>query len=144
MTAPTPLAGTPTKMGPGTLTVGAPGSSIDFSGRCTKVAVKWKGNKTTDVEVLSGETLAGDRSWEATLEATVYQDDLVAGGLVDYSWSHRGEEVPFSFTPYATGRSITGRLVIDPLDVGGDVGSKNTSDLKWGTVGEPELTDDLS
>ena len=144
MTTPTPLPGTPSKMGPGTLTVGSPGATIDFSGRCTQVSVTWKGNKTNDVEVLSGDTLAGDRSWEATLEATVYQDDLVEGGLVDYSWRNRGTQVPFTFTPYSGGRSITGELIIDPLDVGGDVGKKNTSTIKWGTVGEPELVDDLS
>jgi hypothetical protein len=34
--------------------------------------------------------------------------------------------------------------VVDPLDVGGDVGKKNTSDLKWACVGEPTLIDDLS
>jgi hypothetical protein len=52
--------------------------------------------------------------------------------------------VPFTFTPYAGGRSITGELKVGPLDVGGDVKKKNTSDLKWGCVGEPELVDDLT
>ena len=32
---------------------------------------------------------------------------------------------------------------VSPLDIGGDVGKKNTSDLKWACVGEPELVDDL-
>jgi hypothetical protein len=141
VTSPTP---TVRKMGPGTLTVGAVGSPLDFSGRCTSASITWKMSKTTDVETLDGSVIAGDREYEATLEAKVYQDDLTAGGLVDYSWTHRGEQVPFTFTPYAGGRSIVGELLVDPLDVGGDVGKKNQSDLKWGTVGEPTLVDDLS
>jgi hypothetical protein len=52
--------------------------------------------------------------------------------------------VPFTFTPYTGGRSITGRLIVGPLDVGGDVSKKNTSDIKWACVGEPTLVDDLS
>jgi hypothetical protein len=97
-----------------------------------------------DTPVLSGGVLAGDRTYTATLEATVYQDDLTAGGLVDYSWANKGTEVPFTYTPYSGGRSITGRLIVDPLDVGGDVNKKNTADLKWGCIGEPALVDDLS
>lgn len=145
MTTPVP---TVRKLGPGTLTVGAVGSPLDFSGRCTAVSVTWKVDQTDDVPVLSGGTVAGDRTYGATLEATVYQDDLQpgAGGLVDYSWANKGAQVPFTFTPYAgtDARSITGELIVDPLDIGGDVGKKNTSDLKWACVGEPELVDDLS
>jgi hypothetical protein len=132
------------KLGPGTLTVGAVGSPLDFSGRCTAVKVTWKEGKADDVEVLDGSTIAGERNFDATLEATVYQDDLVAGGLIDYSWVQKGTQVPFTFTPYAGGRSITGQLIVDPLDVGGDVAKKNTTDLKWACVGEPELVDDLT
>jgi hypothetical protein len=141
VTAPTP---TVRKLGPGTLTVGAVGSPLDFSGRCTSVAVTWKVDTEDDVPLLSGGVEAGDRTYTATLEATVYQDDLSAGGLIDYSWSHKGAVVPATFTPYTGGRAITGQLVIDPLDVGGDVGKKNTSDLSWAFLGEPELTDDLT
>jgi hypothetical protein len=88
--------------------------------------------------VLDGSTIAGDRTYTATLEATVYQDDLTAGDLIDYSWTHKGTQVPFTFTPYAGGRAITGQLVVDPLDVGGDVNKKNTSDIKWGCVGRAD------
>jgi hypothetical protein len=141
VTSPTPAV---RKLGPGTLTVGAVGSPIDFSARTTKASVTWKVDQSDDVLTLAGTTEAGDRTYTATLEATVYQDDLTAGGLIDYSWANKGSQVPFTFTPYAGGRSITGELVVDPLDVGGDVGSKNTSDLSWACVGEPDLVDDLT
>jgi hypothetical protein len=103
VTAPA-LPGTVKKMGPGVLTIGSAGAPLDFSGRCTKAAVTWKVDTSDDVAVLSGDTIAGDRTYTATLEATVYQDDLTAGGLVDYSWAHKGETVPFTFQPYAGGR----------------------------------------
>lgn len=142
MTAP---ASAPTirKLGPGVLTIGSAGSALDFSGVCTKAQITWKVDTSDDVTVLDGSTVAGERNYTATLEATVYQDDLTAGGLVDYSWSHKGSQVPFTFQPYSGSREITGELVIDPLDVGGDVKKKNTADIKWGCVGEPTLVDDL-
>lgn len=145
MTAPTP---TVRKLGgigqPGVLTIGATGAALDFSARCRKVAITWKVNTTDDTVMLDGSTESGDRTYDATLEATVSQDDLVAGGLVAYSWANKGAAVPFTFAPYNNGRAITGQLIVDPLDVGGDVNAKNTADLKWACVGEPELVDDLT
>lgn len=141
MTSPTP---TVKKLGPGVLTVGAVGSPLDFAGRCTSVKISPTVDTEDDVPLLDGSTEAGDRTYGATLEATVYQDDLTAGGLVDYSWAHRGEIVPCTFTPYTGSRSVAGELVVDPLEIGGDVGKKNTSDLKWAFVGFPDLVDDLT
>jgi hypothetical protein len=137
-------AGTVKKLGPGVLTVGSVGTALDFSGRVTKASITWKVDTTDDTVVLDGSTIAGDRTYSATLEATVRQDDLTTGSLVDYTWAHKGTEVPFTFTPYSGGRSITGNLVIDPLDVGGDVNATNTADLKWECVGTPTLVDNLS
>lgn len=144
MTSPAPTA-TVRKLGPGTLTVGAPGTALDFSGRATAVTITWSVDNEDDTPTLDGGVIAGDRTYTATLEATVYQDDLTDGGLIRYSWTNKGAQVPFTFTPYtASGIAITGQLIVDPLDVGGDVNKKNTSDLAWACVGEPELTDDLT
>lgn len=132
------------KLGPGVLTVGAVGSPQDFSNRCTAVTIKWGVKTEDDVPTLAGTTEAGDRTYTATLEANVFQDDMADGGLIDYTWTNKGTVQPFVYTPYADGgKSITGEVVIDPLDVGGEVGKKNKSDIKWGCVGEPEIIDDL-
>lgn len=138
------LPGTVKKLGPGVLTIGSAGTALDFSGRCLKAAVTWKVDQKDDTVVLSGDTIAGTRDYTATLEATVLQDDLTAGDLIDYTWTNKGTQVPFTYTPYTGGRSITGELVVDPLDVGGDVNTKNNADLKWGCIGEPDLVDDLT
>ena len=132
------------KMGPGVLAVGSIGSPIDFSKRCKSVKVAWSVKTEDDVPVLSGDVEPGDRTYTATLEASVYQDDLRDGELIDFTWTNKGTVQPATFTPYAGGKSITGEVVVDPLDVGGDVNVKNLSDIKWAFVGEPDLVDDLT
>lgn len=140
MTAPIPAV---RKLGPGSLSVGSAGSTIDLAVRCRAASVTWGVDEEDSVPLLSGATSAGDRTYTATLEATLEQDDLVDGSVVRFTWDHKGEQLPASFTPYATGPSITGEVMVDPMDVGGDVGKKNTSDIKWVFIGEPELVDDL-
>jgi hypothetical protein len=107
--------------------------------------VKWKANAGDSVTTLSGDTVSGDREYSAQLTFTAYQDDLTAGGLVDYTWANAGAEVPFTFEPATTaGRAISGTLIVDPLDVGGDVSKKNTTDATWDCVGKPVLGDSLT
>lgn len=132
------------EMGPGTLAIGAVGTSIDVTAQLTKAAVNWKANAADSKKVLSGDTVGGGRTYSAQLACTVYQDDLTAGGMTDWTWAHKGESHPFNFVPTNGGRGITGVLTVDPIDHGGDVGAKNTSDFTWDIVGDPELTDDLS
>lgn len=132
-----------TVMGPGTLTIGSVGAPVDFSGQVSKCAVKWKGKSGDALVMLDGSALAGDREYTVTLEATVMQD-LTDGGSLEWTWTNKGQELPFTFTPStAAGKSVSGVVVVDPLDIGGDVGKKNTSDLSWDVVGTPVLTDDL-
>jgi hypothetical protein len=140
----TPTAPKINKLGPGSLVVGSAGSTVDLAAQCQSATVSWKVDTEDDQLTLSGATLAGDRTYTATLEAKLFQDDLSVGGLVDWSWTHKGDQLPFTYTPYSGGRAITGDVIVDPLDAGGDVGKKNTSDIKWGCVGEPTLVDDLS
>lgn len=132
------------EMGPGTLTIGGTGSVLDMTAQVTKCKVGWKANAADSTKTLSGDTVGGGRSYTAQLTATVFQDDLGVSGMVDYSWAHKGDEVPFTFVPKTGGRGVAGTLTVDPIDVGGDVGAKNTSDLTWDCVGEPTLTDDLT
>jgi hypothetical protein len=141
MTAPTKPA--VRKMGNGQLIVGEVGDPLDFSGRCTKASVTWKVDSSDDVEVLNGDVMAGDTDYSATLEVTIYQDDLRAGGLVRSSWDLKGTEAPFVFMPFDDSAAVSGVLRIDPIDIGGDVGKKNTSELKWMCIGEPTLVDDI-
>lgn len=131
------------KLGPGELTVGETGTPVDFSHQCTKVMVKWSKDTEDPVPVLSGEELAGDTNYTAVLSATLLQDlDAAVDGIVDWSWTHKGEQHPFTFVPLV-GKAINGVVTVDPIDIGGDVKKRNTSDIEWACVGEPELVDDL-
>lgn len=133
----------PMKMGPGVLTFGATGAAVDVSANVTKCATKWKANADDDTVTLSGAVISGERTYTCQVAFTVYQDDMTAGGLIAFSWASKGQTVPFTFTPRSGGQSISGDIVVDPVDVGGDTNSKNTSDVTWDCVGEPVLADDL-
>lgn len=130
------------KMGPGLLTFGVGGAQA-ASAQVTKCTVSASESvKSTDaIPVLSGDELAAQEtaslSWK--LDATVVQD-IQAAGLVDYTWTNAGDEVPFAFVPStAEDRQVSGTVRIVPIAIGGDVTVRNTSDLSWSIVGTPAL-----
>lgn len=138
------MAVTSHKLGPGTLSFGSVGSPMDATAQVTSVTV----NPTTDSEdavtTLSGESLGGARTYGAEIAVTAVQDSLAAAGLIRWSWTNRGSDVPFTFTPNTDlGVSISGVVTVDPISVGGDIGKKNTSDFTWACVGFPIFADDV-
>lgn len=123
----------------GTLTIGTP--DLDISCQLTSCAVNPTENVDTEdaVPVLSGETLpqSDTVNYTFTLSGTVLQD-LAAGGVIDYTWSNAGDEVPFTFQPdNAQLRAVTGTVRLIPLTIGGDVPSRPTSDFEWVIIGTP-------
>lgn len=92
--------------------------------------------------MLCGDVVPGGTTYTASLSGTFLQDLAEQDGLVAFTWANRGTSVPFVFIPNtAAGATVTGTLVIDPLNVGStdDYGSTMTSDFEWDCVGEPEL-----
>lgn len=132
------------KMGPGTLTIGEVGSPVDFTAQITKCVVSWKEDAEDNVPVLSGEELEGDSNWSATLSGTVIQE-LSDGGIIEWTWTEKGNAHPFTFTPSTSaGKAVSGTVKVGPLDLGGDAKKRPTSDFEWACVGEPTLGDDLT
>ena len=130
-------------LGPGTFTIGSVGTPLDLTAQVTSIKVTPKADAEDSVVTLSGETLAGERNYSWTLGGTLIQD-LTDAGMFDYTWTNKGTQVPFTFTPStAAGRSVTGTVIVDPLELGGDVKKKNTTDFEWVIVGDPELGADL-
>lgn len=130
------------KLGPGTLKIGATGTAVDYAPQVTGCTVTWDKDTTDAVPVLSGGELRGDTTYSATLNANVFQDlDSAAPGIVQWSWENKGMEIPVEFIPStAAGMSVTGTVVVDPLDVGGDEAkARPRSDFEWAFVGEPVL-----
>jgi hypothetical protein len=137
------MAGTATKLGPGTLTIGAaPPAGIDLSCQLSAAKVAWDKDKEDDTPTLCGDTIAGSVDYTATLSGTVLLD-LSDGGMVDFTWTNKGGQYPFVFVPNDTAaKAVTGDVIVDPLDVGGDEVKKNmTADFEWDIVGEPVWDD---
>jgi hypothetical protein len=123
----------------GTLTLGA--APLDISCQLTNAQINPTENVTTEdaVHVLCGDVLPSSDvvDYSFTLGGTVLQD-LSLSGVVDYSWANMGEEVPFVFTPdNDQAATWTGTVRIIPLQVGGDVPTRPTSDFEWVIVGTP-------
>ena len=135
------MAGTATKLGPGTLTIGTT-TPLDLSCQLSAAKVEWDKDKEDDTPVLCGESLPGGVTYTAKLTGTVLLD-LSDGGMVDFTWTEKGNVHPFTFVPNdAAAKQVSGSLTVDPLDVGGDEVKKNMSvDFEWDIVGEPVWED---
>jgi len=134
------MPGTATKLGPGKLTIGtAAPDLLDLSCQMSAAKVEWDKDKEDDTPTLCGDDIPGGVTYSAKLTGSVLLD-LSDEGMVDFTWSHKGEQFPFVFEPNTTaGKAVTGTLTVDPLDVGGDEVKKNMSvDIEWDIVGEPD------
>lgn len=124
-------------LGPGLLTFGEAGTSLDISAQVTSAKIEWEVNAEQAEQVLSGDRIPGSRTYSAKLSATSYQD-LEANGLIDWSWKNKGAEVKFVFVPDKRGKALVeGKILVDPITLGGDVGVKNKSDFTWDCATEP-------
>lgn len=132
------------KLGPGVLTLGS--GPLDASSQANKIEIQFEENVETQdaIPVLSGEELAEEEtpSYKAKLVATFVQDTLADSGLIAYSWDHAGENVPFTFEPNsALDRQVTGTVCVMPINIGGEVKKRNTSDVTMRCIGMPALGD---
>ncbi len=140
MTAPQPTS--TAKLGPGTLTIGAVGSSIDVSCLVNGARIAATKNQTDPTTKLCGTVRPGSTSYTYELTGNIDTDVASSSGLFALSQSAAGTEQDFTFTPSTeAGTSAAGRLVIDPLDFGADeYGADLTSDYAFSIVGTPTYT----
>jgi hypothetical protein len=132
------MPGSATKLGPGKLTIGTTGTTLDLSCQLSKAFVEWDKDKEDDTEVLCGEAIPGGITYTGKLTGTVLLD-LSDDGMVDFTWAEKGNQHPFVFVPNtAAGKQVSGTLTVDPLNVGGEEVKKNMKvDFEWDIVGEP-------
>lgn len=126
-------------LSPGVLKIGETGTEIDVSclvNNATIQADKDEGDSTTK---LCGTVRPGAVSYSYHITGNVDTDIADESGLFALSQNNPGTEYPFTFTPNNdAGTTATGRLVIDPLDFGGDTtGETMTSDFDFTIVGQP-------
>jgi hypothetical protein len=130
-------------MGPGTFSIGEVGTPLDLTAQVSALTVEFSEEVEDSIPTLSGESLGGAADYPATLTGTLIQD-LTEAGMFDYTWANKGSEVPFSFVPStAAGREVTGIVRVAPLNLGGTVKQKNTTEFTWAIIGDPVLADAL-
>lgn len=131
------------KVGAGELILGETGAPLDVSAQTTSVKLTPNTETEDDVPVLSGDTLAGEDTDSWTLNGTFLQD-LDPLGNVRFCHENRGQIVPFRFVPNSEdGTEISGECKIRPIEVGGDVKTKPTSDFEFPVIGVPVFGDGL-
>ena len=128
-------------LGPGTLTFGATGAATEISDYVKAVKIAPSVNTEDSSLVLSGRVIPGDRRYSYVLAFTTSQT-VKKGGLIDWSYQNAGKELPFEFKPHdkKSAASVKGTVVVDPIELGGDVGTKPTSDVEYAVVGAPVFT----
>lgn len=119
-------------MGPGTLVIGEAGSTRAMESQVTNARVTPSVDTDDDTPVLSGDVLPGDRTESFSLAGTFVQDFGNADGLSEWTWTNRGDRLPFTFIPStAAGRSLSGTVQVEATEIGGDVKTKPTVDFEW-------------
>ena len=119
-----------TIVGPGTLKFTAP-SAMDISTQVTKCEISPKANRSDSLTTLSGESISGTSTYTAELTVSAIQD-LTTSGFVAWSYTNAGKEGTFEYKPNtAGGATVTGKCVIDPVTIGGEVGSRATSEFTF-------------
>jgi hypothetical protein len=127
-------------VGAGSLTIGASTALVNFSGQVTSCRLVPSVDQGDNIAVLSGESVAGDRTESWTLEGTLLQDFGTANGTTEKLFTMRGATHVFEFIPNtAKGKKITGSLVVEAIEIGGDVNTKPTSDFTFTLVGTPVI-----
>lgn len=125
-----------TALGPGQLTIGETGTQREWGGQTSKTVLTSETNSEDSIPVLDGSNIDGEDTTTYSLTGTVFQD-YDAESLVVWTHENKGKTLPFVFEPITGGISISGLVKIRPLDIGGDVKKKNTSDFDWPLLGEP-------
>ena len=122
----------------GVLKLGPTSSAFDVSCQVTNVRItpSYSDDGST-LTVLCGDVVGPARIEDTThLNGTVVQDfdwPEAQGGVVDYTWNHNLEIVPFTFTPSdaSGGPTYTGTVTIEKLETGGPVNGQLTADFLW-------------
>lgn len=133
------MAVTAHKLGPGVLTLGDSGTLKEFTSQVTNARWTPSVDQEDPIDVLSGEQIADDPDISSVIAGTFLQE-YGAEALVTWCWEHRGEVLPFSFQPRSDAAlTISGECQVLPVEVGGDVKTRNTSDFEFPVIGDPDF-----
>lgn len=103
-----------------------------FQTQATAVALVPSTDEEGDaVETLSGDKILPDDVTSWSLNITAIQDFTDAAGLLEFLRANAGDVVAFVWKPTAAAvPNWSGTCKIRPTTIGGDVNSRNTSDIE--------------
>jgi hypothetical protein len=130
------------RLGPGSLKFGTTGTAQEFAAQCTNVKLSPSLNEEDPIDVLNGEALDGDDTITYTLGGTLLQSYEKAG-LLHWAFTNALAVLDFDFVPnnVESDYGWKGKAKIVPLEVGGDVKKRNTSDFEFKVIGDPVTYD---
>lgn len=112
----------------GTLTI----DGDSFATQATNVRLVPSTDEEGDsLEVLSGDTVTPEDSTSWSLVIVAIQDFDDPAGFVAFAMAEAGEVVPYVWKPNATGVSYAGTVRVRPVEIGGDVNKRLTTDAEW-------------
>lgn len=124
----------------GTLTLGG----VSFATQATNVRLVPSTEEDGDpLEVLSGDEILPDDATTWALAITAVQDFEEEAGFVNYAMSNAGDVVAFVWAPAGAGTgtvSYAGNVKVRPVEVGGDVNARLTTEAEWPVEGDPVPT----
>ena len=125
---------TDSRLGPGTLTLGATDFSVQISNARLAPDVQSDDGTPTLAEPKPAPLM--EVSW--SLEGEAISDWSAADGFVMYCLANSGSEVAFVFTPdTAAGTNFSGTCQIRPVEIGGNVAEQVTVPFAFPLKGDP-------
>jgi hypothetical protein len=131
---------TVSKLKSGTLTL----DGIAFATQATNVRIVPPDRPSGDDvgEVLSGDPLPAETEAKWSLVINAVQDFDNTAGFVNFTWTSQGEVVPFTWAPSgATGPTFAGTLTVWPVELGGDVNKRLTTEAEFELEAKPTRTE---
>lgn len=127
-------------LGPGLLHFDDPGSLKDASAQVTKCSVVPSVSTGSPVIVLTGDAVPGERKEAWKIKGTIFQDLGATQSLCEWFFENRGKPKPVKFVPStAAGKAISGTVIIEAVELGGQVGENATTDFEFDFVGAPSI-----
>lgn len=121
-------------LGPGSLKIGETNSEMDFSADVINTALEPSTDTEDNDNFLDGHTEGGSQTDTWALTGSI-KEDFSMEGLQVWCLNHSGETLPFTWVPNLDGGvKLTGKVVIAPIQFGGDVKTKNSNDFSFSAL----------
>jgi hypothetical protein len=121
-----------------------PAESVNFACQPTSAALTPSVDSGGDpVQTLCGDQLAGASVTTWTLDLTAIQDWTNLEGFINWAFDHDGEtwEYALRFDTEDVSPTWGGQVVVAAVPIGGEPGTRLTSDGSWQCTAKPTRTD---